>query len=829
VQLSFQQVNPHAGNESLLLRYRRDGSATEICLLIDAGHGVDLNGQLTEDDELAAICLTHAHADHYQSVADCLRDETTLYASPQTVSVLDTVLELAGRQDDVSQLDLPDERFVGIDSWTEVVPGVSIHPIPAGHAPGAVGYLIRFTDGTDTRHVLATGDFTVRRAAGYPGFDDGIADIDVLLLTVASEDRFREKLSEGLGTALQRATAGSQTLLATTGLLGVHVTYLLSELAIALERSVTIRPVGQVATLYEAMDYDCRHVDPVPVFERTDECLSAGTIAIAGPESPTDGSSGRLFEAICEDPNACLVQLYNDHASPVSDGQCTTESYRVINHPAFDTIDDVHDALDPVHTVIVHQHGGGADEFNYLDSYVWSPTDTADYVLYDDGWQKPPWFDGGSVSQTTAGETSLGTRVKTDIVDAFSLPSLERHDSVALEAEGVDVDRVREIVSQGAAAEKVRPTANPTSKYSTTGGQARTTTVDGETTDGDAATETGTRPAEETETVSTDATSERATHVGAATVTASDGSTVDQTDRGETGSTDTGGPSDGALTDTVGSEINDVDPRMQRALDAGEVTLEDLRVMKALSEHEPDTEDDEDETESSTETESESLSGEATETPSEADIDNAESPGDTDDETSTGADTSAEVETSESIDSQTKACTDTTVGTNQSTQETNDLARWTSQAHAGAEETVMTVTLSPLTVALAEHVVETTDAESIAAAVTRATREYLEALLAGEVDPPATAPIDISFDGSPYLDMALERVVDHADSESGIAGFVAASVGRSLNGETESVSVAVPRWSIDAVLENSATVVDTRAAVVTTAVQYRLATDDLGN
>jgi putative mRNA 3-end processing factor len=301
---------------------------------------------LTPEDELVAICLTHAHLDHYQSLETCRRNQTTIYASPSTAALLPEIFEVAAREYDVTTTDATSQAIEPLDGWTTVAPGIAIYPLPAGHAPGAASLLFRFDDGNDQHHVLATGDFTTRRAAGYPGFKaPPTLDIDVLFLTAATSDTFSEQLTEALGHALQRAHSGAQTLVTTSGLVGVHVAYLLDAVRSELDLGVTIHLAGQVAKLYDTLEYDCQHVTSIPQFADPQTCLQRGTITIAGPEVPRERSSGRLFGRIREDPSACVVQLISSSEDPVTGGQCTIHDYKIANHPTRDTLEAVHDNI----------------------------------------------------------------------------------------------------------------------------------------------------------------------------------------------------------------------------------------------------------------------------------------------------------------------------------------------------------------------------------------------------------------------------------------------------------------------------------------------------
>jgi len=57
-----------------LLRFGTGGAET-ACILVDAGDGVDLDSLLSPSDKLVAICLTHAHVDHYAELTAAHRGD----------------------------------------------------------------------------------------------------------------------------------------------------------------------------------------------------------------------------------------------------------------------------------------------------------------------------------------------------------------------------------------------------------------------------------------------------------------------------------------------------------------------------------------------------------------------------------------------------------------------------------------------------------------------------------------------------------------------------------------------------------------------------------
>lgn len=462
MNVHFRQANPRAGNESFLLRFEETGRREDPCLLVDAGQNVDVNELLDNDEYLGAILLTHAHADHYQSLGENLRDGAPIYTSPATASILETVLNGANRGGLNIDTDAVIDRVEPTAEGTDVTDTIRVRPIPAGHTPGAVGFVISFEDGDETNYIVTTGDFTRRRAAGYPGFDlDLPIDVGAVFLTAANRSDFSAELTEAIGAIVEQARAGSRVLVTASGLTGVHCAYLLANLE---ERFDPPRVVlaGQVAKLLEALDYELDGVETVPEFDDPEELLSAETVTIAGPEVPmidTMGkrrsfsaestpttSSGRLFGTIHDDPTATLIQLISGTHTPIDTADCTVNSYSLVNHPAETDVRAVVDSFEPQTVVIEHQAGEAAkwyrDEFPCI---VWAIDDTTEHTIYDGDWRTPHWMtDEG---QRLARTQSSSSRSLIDIegVEEWTvLPSISRTDEVDLNSEGLDLGQLAE-------------------------------------------------------------------------------------------------------------------------------------------------------------------------------------------------------------------------------------------------------------------------------------------------------------------------------------------------------------------------------------------------
>jgi len=192
--LTYQHANPENGNESVLLRFEYEGCSGDACLLVDAGKDVSLERLLDPDDWLAGICLTHAHLDHYHSLPNCIEEGSPVFAAPGTAAILNEALNVADERHGLASSVAVTDSVVVADGWMDVCPGVKVHALPAGHAPGAAGFLVRFDDG-QTHDILLTGDFTLEDCAGYPGFDlDLASNVDVVFLTGSTGGSFGEVL-----------------------------------------------------------------------------------------------------------------------------------------------------------------------------------------------------------------------------------------------------------------------------------------------------------------------------------------------------------------------------------------------------------------------------------------------------------------------------------------------------------------------------------------------------------------------------------------------------------------------------------------------------------
>lgn len=446
MDVSFHLLTPDRGNETVLLRFEGPGLDAPACVLVDAGQGATLDDALAAEDELAAVLLTHAHRDHYESIATVHRPDVPVYAGPATAAMGGDVLDVAETEYAVDAVASLRDAVTPMHGWTELAPGIAAHPVPAGHAPGAVGFLVRFADDAvdrDHQYLLCTGDFTERDAAGFPGFRADLeVDVGAAFLTAATDESFESELTTALGTILEQQRSGGRTLVTASGLVSVQLASILVALSDRFELGLTLRIVGHAAKLYAAMEYDADAVEAIPEFDDPTIALSEGAITIAGPEVPTDGrTSDRLFSEIRDDPSAALVQVTGGGVSPRSDGSCFTDGFDLRNHPSAETLRESVRDLEPKQLVLVHTTDGHTGRYNdWLDDgFVWGIDDRDRHELYAEGhWRSPDWM---PAAPDLSGNRGLLTIDGFD-PDTATLPSVERHDEVRPAAEGVDLDEL---------------------------------------------------------------------------------------------------------------------------------------------------------------------------------------------------------------------------------------------------------------------------------------------------------------------------------------------------------------------------------------------------
>ena len=471
MQVGYQHANPENGRESFLVRFHDEIRERTTCVLVDAGDSVDVDDLLKDDEYLSAILLSHAHLDHYRTLGANLRDSAPIYATCETVRAITSRLDTDADHVELENGDEIRAAFEPISGWTTITSDVRVHPVPAGHAPGACGFVLEFADGDERHRLLATGDFTTRRAAGYPGLPTDLP-VDAVFLTAATSADSRTQLTNAVTTIAKRTTAGSTVLATASGLTGVHLAYLLAHLGERTGSPVPVTLAGRVATLWEAFEYDRPTVESVRTFDAPSEVLTPGRVTIAGPEVPVAGSSKRLFERIQDDAGATLVQVTSGAFNPRQSAGCMVVEYEFSNHPTESTIDEVIGELEPIHVIVTHQRGRAADRYkDKYDSFVWATDDRRRYTLYDDGrWSGPPWVRDATRRRVRSKQQMVnGGQIGSafDTTD-LPLPSVDRRDAVNLDAEGIDTDHLGErnsIDTGNREAAPVGESSDETAKY----------------------------------------------------------------------------------------------------------------------------------------------------------------------------------------------------------------------------------------------------------------------------------------------------------------------------------------------------------------------------
>ena len=495
MHVSFAHANPATSHDSTLLRVSsRDGSSRQY--LIDAGDGVSPDELVGPGESLDGVFLTHAHVDHYASLGTVLLqaggDGTPLYTSPATATVLERVYTEADRYQNLGGAEPVSEALESIEGWTALDDEVAVLPVPAGHTPGATGYLFRIEDppNHETVTVLVTGDFTTRSVAGSPGLrtPDGI-ETDVVIANASIAESFEEELTGAIDTVLERALGGATTLVAAGGLTGVHAAYLLGHLVTELDRRLTINLVGQAAKLYEALDYDVPSVTVHEEFADPDEVLEPGAVTIAGPEAPFQGSCKRLYGTISEDPDAVFVQFATSGTAPADGGTCGSHYVELPNHPTEEAFVDAVERNLPRHLILKHAHPSEAKELGsaFKNLFYWANDDPHEHVLYEDGtWLSPPWVSDSEATRIQRRNyRASGARIPFDQpVDELPTVLLER-EGPDLEAEGVDVRALRDRF------ESTIGTTMPGGRSTTTDAESVTTSSEPATTDPESATTDG--------------------------------------------------------------------------------------------------------------------------------------------------------------------------------------------------------------------------------------------------------------------------------------------------------------------------------------------------
>lgn len=451
MRLHVQRANPGVGPESILLRFEGLLPERTVCLLVDPGRGVDVDELLNEsrDEYLAGIVVTHAHYEHYCTLGQNLGDGTPVYAAADTATILEGMI--AGPSPpSITNEDAVLDQLTGTDGWEQLVHGIRLHPIQAGHAPGAAGFVIEATDESGSHTLLVTGDVTTRPAAGYAGFDvDLSSNVDVLVCPAAANDGFEQTLTEAVATICERATTGSTVLVTADGPTGVHVAYLLGHLVGRLDSPFPVTAVGRIAGLCRRLGYAIPHVATLPSFPDLDDVLTAGGVTIAGPSAAVEGTSAHLFDRVADDADAAVVRLTTGPTTPMTTARCTVQSFALHNYPDRNTLAGLVDAVAPTYVVACPREDVTAATFEGVtDSFLWMPTDDRVHTLYDGtNWTTPPGCSDEVVRQVRRRAAERQSEPPLSEY-GFTVPIPERSGAVDLEREGLDVEAIRQRLSK---------------------------------------------------------------------------------------------------------------------------------------------------------------------------------------------------------------------------------------------------------------------------------------------------------------------------------------------------------------------------------------------
>lgn len=454
MRLHYQRANPDVGGESVLLRFEELLSDRTMCVLVNSGRGVHVDELMDESrgEYLGGIIVTNAHPEYYSTLGENVREETPIYAAPDTATILAASLT-GSHPRNIEQREAILEQLVSVNDWSQIVHDLRIHPIPTGHAPGAAGFLFEITEGEDVHTVCLADEFTTRRTAGYPGIDLDLSREVDSLLTSGSRGRnengkgdFRRTLTETFSTICERVRGNATVLVTADEPTGIHAAYLLGHLGTQLGSPFPITATGRTATLCEQLGFAIPNVATLPEYGAPEDVLAPGTVTIAGPNAPVQGISGQLFEAISDDPDAAVIRLTTSVATPTSAARCTVQSFPWHNYPDREALDRVVDSFEPVQLVIGDRYGvreGEEDPEYAYDSFVWTVNDDLVYTLYDgQGWVAPAEIDPDEEQRIRQRATDHDERG--DVDEYEGSPARSQRDDADLAAEGLAVDAVRD-------------------------------------------------------------------------------------------------------------------------------------------------------------------------------------------------------------------------------------------------------------------------------------------------------------------------------------------------------------------------------------------------
>lgn len=447
MKVSYQHANPRRGQESYYIKFNDEERDGKMCILVDSGENVSVGEDLSDGEHLGGILLTHAHGDHYATLPQNVTDGTNIYASPDTGKILSKILNETGKHDNIGDQSNVMNSIQTITGWETIWDGVEIRPIPAGHAPGAVGYIIRFSDNGETNHILATGDFTFSSVAGNPGLSKEYpVDIDALFMnasvTGVDNESFNTVLNSSVKTIIEERIRNDDNVLVTaSSLSGVHYGYLLGHIIEELELGFQVGLVGHTAKLYEDLGYDVSSVTTIPEFSDAQYVLSQADICIAGPCVPANNTSKNLFDALKNDTSASLVQILSGtHYDPIKNGRCNVHSFEYKAHPTQADIDEFVETVVPRELIIEH---GRVNTYGnrYHFTITWSNRDYDEYTVYENGrWQSPHWInEDADQSLRESHRQRSNEKGGKNTVD---FPAVQRQQKADLAREGIDINLI---------------------------------------------------------------------------------------------------------------------------------------------------------------------------------------------------------------------------------------------------------------------------------------------------------------------------------------------------------------------------------------------------
>lgn len=470
MRLHYQRANPDTGGESFLLRFEGVRQDRIACLLVNSGHGVRMERLLDESrgEYLMGIVINNAHPEYYCTLEQNAREETPIYATPETAQIMATAITRSTDQQ-ASILD----QLVGVDGWHQLVEGLGIHPVPVGHAPGAAGFLFEITDGERHHTLLVADEYTTRHAGGYAGVTlDLDIGIDSTVITDAVDHPVAPALTEACSIICERAAAGSTVLVTADEPTGLHVASLLGRLGTQFDTPRSIVTTGKIAALWEQFGYSIPSVTARP---ESTPVLDPGTVVVSTPATPVEGMSGRLFEELADDPDGAVVRLTHGQDTPMPAAQCTVQSLPWHNFPTRNTRDTVIDAFDPVQVVLADRNTPVNEDISPdCDSFLWRVDDDLVYTLFDgEQWVAPAEIDPDTEHQIRSQTTNKGDTPRVS-EHGLAVPPCRSDCDVA--AEGIDdeaiYDRLRTTDEQSNRSTTAPTNGSVTESSATDGGTA---------------------------------------------------------------------------------------------------------------------------------------------------------------------------------------------------------------------------------------------------------------------------------------------------------------------------------------------------------------------